>query len=157
MAWNLAVVHFDIIGMGAAVGSAIGNQDTVVRGFYGGTPCIDTGLGCQAGNLNGLRHTSRILVIYDIQRYCAIAVNGIRLVMSRSCTNKMIVAETVLLQNRVQVQIYRVAAQSGHGHMVIFRANGSTGNVVILQAGVALVPSFMVSVALPEAFPCVPT
>lgn len=95
----------------------------------------DTRLRSQAGDLDGLRRTSRLLVIYDIQRYCAIAVNGIRLVMSRSCANKMIVAETVLLQNRVQVQIYRVAAQSGHGHVVIFCTDYYAGNVVVLQSG----------------------
>ena len=132
---DLTVVHLDIVSMDIAVGCAVRYRDTAVRRFYRGAPCIDAGLGSQAGDLDGLRRTIGVLIIHHIQRYRAIAVNGIGPVMGRTVTYQMIVAEAVFLQNRVQVQIHRAAAQSGHGHMVGFRTYGSTGNVVILQAG----------------------
>ena len=131
---DLAVIHFDIIGMSIAVGRSIIDDDTAIRGFYRGAPCIDPGLGCQAGDLDGL-FIGHILGIHHIQRNRTIGIHLICLILRIPIAYQTIVTEAVFLQDRVQIQIHRTAAQSGHGHMVGLCANCRTGNVIVLQAG----------------------
>ena len=121
--------------MGIAVRRAVRHFYAVIRRFHGRTAGIDAGLAGQSHNLDGL-FISRILAVHHVQRNRTVSAYGVRLILRRTIPHQPIIAEAVVVENRVQVHIHRAAAQTSQCDVVLVRTRGShrsRGHIVILQ------------------------